>query len=129
MGHVPPQPPPMVPTPMPSHFIVDIEEGEVVPSRPEEVSPCIVSKHGPVLGTVENGVIDGEHGRYGQDLLATLVPAGNRENFQIDNLAWLAMPHPLREREDGSGDHVCLCVCTYVRIQWTPSNLATSQVS
>lgn len=46
----------------------------MVSTRSEEVSASIVSKNKPILGTVEYGVVDREHGCDSQYLLTTLVP-------------------------------------------------------
>ena len=48
----------------------------MVPSRHEEVLSGCVSVHDFVLGSVEDGVVDGQHGADRQDLLRALIPEG-----------------------------------------------------
>ena len=63
----PPLPPP--------HLIVDIEQSEVVTSRSEEIGSSIICEHNTVLGSIEDGIVDRQHGGNGEYLFATLVPA------------------------------------------------------
>ena len=51
----------------------------MIPTRTEEVGSSIVSKYCPVLWTVEDGVVDREHGCNGEDLLTTLVSGQEKE--------------------------------------------------
>jgi hypothetical protein len=41
----------------------------VVPAREEEVDTGIVSMHNLILGPIEDGVVDREHGSHCQDFL------------------------------------------------------------
>lgn len=51
----------------------------MVPTREEEVDTSIVGMDDLVLGSVEDGVVDREHGSHCQDLLRTAVPGAGRE--------------------------------------------------
>mmetsp|Transcript_29417 Transcript_29417/g.79078 ORF Transcript_29417/g.79078 Transcript_29417/m.79078 type:complete len:265 (-) Transcript_29417:919-1713(-) len=48
--------------------LVDVEHGGVVASRPVESDACVIRVHSSVLGPVEDGVADGEHGAHAQHL-------------------------------------------------------------
>ena len=61
-----------------AYLIVNIEQSEVIPSCSEEVSPSVISIHSPVLGAIEYGVVDRQHGGDGQYLFTALVPEGGR---------------------------------------------------
>ncbi len=56
------------------YLIIDIEQGEVIPTRSEEVGTCIISKDDAVLWSVEDGVVDREHGSDAKNLLTAAIP-------------------------------------------------------
>ena len=58
------------------YLVVYIEQHEVVPSRHEEVLSGCIGVNDLVLGSVEDGVVDGQHGADRQDLLRALIPGG-----------------------------------------------------
>ena len=61
--------PPHSHSPKPSDLRINVQQNQVVPTREEEVDTSIVGMDDLVLGSVEDGVVDREHGSHCQDLL------------------------------------------------------------
>lgn len=58
-------------------LIIHVHQGDVVAAGQEEILTRRVRVDDLVLWSVEDGVVDGQHGRDRQDLLGTLVPAND----------------------------------------------------
>ena len=69
-----------------ANLVVDIEQSQVIPARPEEVGTSIVGKHDAVLGSVEDGIVDRQHGCNSQDLLTALVSVDAPWNTEVNKL-------------------------------------------
>lgn len=69
-----------------SYLVVDIQQHQVVSSGHHKAHSGVVGVHHLVFGSVEDRVVDRQHGRYGQHLLRTLVP-GQQQTLQTRRAA------------------------------------------
>lgn len=60
--------PPSFLSPKPSDLCINVQQNQVVSTREEKVDTGIVSMDNLVLGSVEDGVVDRQHGSHRQDL-------------------------------------------------------------
>lgn len=59
---------PSIPSAKPSDLRINVQQNQVVSTREEKVDTGIVSMHNLVFGSVEDGVVDRQHGSHRQDL-------------------------------------------------------------
>lgn len=75
--------PPSVPSPKPSDLSIDVQQNQVVSTREEKVDTGVVSMNYLVLGSVEDRVINRQHGSHCQNLFRTAIPGAGRPKHKV----------------------------------------------